>query len=350
MKFTQALLSGIIAAAISIGAAGAAFADTIGNEPSLISSLAAENPRDSKGLPIPSTETVLKQVEYNGKAKFKANTCYFIKSGASVTINSNKTLPASSMIVVENGGKLTLNKGAKLYAKGAVIVHSNAKLVINGQMIVKSTSALVVNGNLSVTAKGKLSVYGTAQISEGGKMNANGKITVSSGRILSLGEVKAPNGKAVKFTQLEVGANPLYIAEEYSDYLAKDIVVSGIFDDSLEITDQAEKLTLLRSFESVLYKYDGEFDGVDWGELNPRAQMIIYMCKCRPACECCETRPIYANYYSWNGIIRNYAENDDMESSSGIFYCSALGSVDVSLFALVDPNSDSYIRAEEFAS
>lgn len=350
MKFIQILLSGVIAAAISIGAAGAAFADDIGSEPNPISALATENPRDSYGRPVPNTETVLKQVEYNGRTKFKANTCYFIQSGASVTINSSKTLPASSMIVVENGGKLTVKKGAKLYAKGAVVVHSNAKLAINGQMIVKTSSALVVNGTLSVSAKGKLSVYGMVQISEGGKMSANGNVALSGGNIFSIGEVEAAGGKTLKYTQLDAGTDPLYIAEEYSDYLTKDISISGIFDDTMEITDDKQKLTLLRSFESVLYKLDSEFDAIDWGELNPRAEMIIYPCKCRPVCECCGERPIYGEYYSWNGIIRNYAENDDMETARGTFYCSVLGSVDVELFALVDPNSDSYIRADEFAA
>lgn len=348
MKFTRLLFSGIIAAAISIGAAAAAFADDIGSEPNPISTLAAENPRDSRGLPIPTTETVLKQVEYNGKTKFKANTCYFIKSGASVTINSSKTLPASSMIVVENGGKLTLSKGAKLYAKGAVIVHSSAKLAVNGQMTVKSTSALVVNGKMSVAAKGKLNVYGTVQISEGGTMTANGKTKLSGGTILCYGEIKAPSGSAIKYTQLDEGTNPLYIVGEYSDYLSKDIAISGIFDDSLEISDPDEKLTMLRSFESVLYKYDGEFEGVDWGELNPRAQMVIYMCQCRPSCKCCNQSPIYANYYNWNGIITDLTDGEDFETSNGTFYCSVLGSVDVELFALVDPNSDAYSRAEEF--
>lgn len=342
----------MLALVMAASCAAAAAADEITHEAAL-SALAGESrERDSEGLPVPTSAAVLKQSEWNGKSKLKANTCYFIKSGTSVTVSAGKTLPASSMIVVENGGKLTVKQGAKLYVKGALIIHSGAKLTLNGQAVVKAGGTCVANGTLFVGAKGRLSVSGDMQVSAGGMLSVKGRAAAAgSGRILSFGEVKKLSGGSVgAFTQFKADDKPLYIAEEYSSYLKKDIVIVGAFDDSAEITDSAEKLTLLRSFESVLYKYDGEFSGVDMFALNPYATMTIFKCKCRYDCECCDSAPaIYGELYNWNGKIIDPSDADDPEYMDGTFYCAVLGAADKELFALVDPESESYIRADELA-
>lgn len=352
MKLKSIIFSGILALAMTASCALTAAADDVTHEAEL-SALAGEmHERDSEGLPVAAASTVLKQREWDGKSKLKANTCYFIKDGASVTVNAGKTLPASSMIVVENGGKLTIKHGAKLVVKGALIVHSSAKLTVNGQAVIKSKAACVANGTVFVGAKGKLPVYGDLQVSAGGMLSAKGRAAAGKGgRILSFGDVKKLAGGYVSaYTQFKADEKPLYIANEYSGYLKKDMEISGVFDDSMEITEDADKLELLRSFESVLYKYDGEFAGVDSFALNPRAIMTIFMCKCRYSCECCDgPHAISGCLYGWNGIIVDRSDAGDGETENGSFYCSVLGAADLGLFAPVDPDSEEYIRAGEFA-
>lgn len=58
------------------------------------------------------------------------------------------------------------------------------------------------------------------------------------------------------------GEIPLYVAEEYSDYSDNDIIIGSILDNEVTLEDRAEKQKIIRSFESVLYKYDGEFKDV----------------------------------------------------------------------------------------
>lgn len=347
MKLKSIVFSGILALAMTAGCALTAVAADVTHEAEL-SALAGEtHERDSEGLPVPAASTVLKRKEWDGKTKLKANTCYFIKDGASVTVSAGKTLPASSMIVVENGGKLTVKQGAKLVVKGALIVHSNAKLTVNGQAVIKSKAACVANGTVFVGAKGRLSVYGDLQVSAGGMLSVKGRAAAGKGgRILSFGDVKKPAGGYVSaYTQFKADEKPLYIANEYSIYLDKDMEISGVFDDCVEITEDAEKLDLLRSFESVLYKYDGEFSGVDSFALNPRAIMTIFMCKCRYNCECCEgPHAISGCLYGWNGVIVDRSDAGDGETENGTFYCSVLGAADLGLFGSVDPEGEGYVR------
>lgn len=347
VKFGRIIISGLLAFMMAASSAVAVSAETVSHETEL-SALAGEpNARDREGLPVVDKAAVLAQKEWNGKTKLRANTCYFIGSGASVTVNTSKTLPESSMIVVENGGKLTVNKGAKLYAKGAVIVHSNAKLTVSGQAFIKSTGACVVNGDLYVGASGRLTVYSNLQVSAGGMLSARGRVSVGGkGKILGFGNVnKLKGGYVAQYTRFDAEEKPLYIAEEYSAYADKDIVITGVFDDSMEITDPAEKLKFLRSFESILYKYDGAFNGIDVFTLNPRANMTIFMCKCHFDCECCQKPAICCPLYNWNGRIVDRAEDGNPELEKGTFYCAVLGSADAGLFAPVDPSADVPLRA-----
>ena len=282
--------------------------------------------RTEEGLPIIGNGTVLTQREWNGKTKLKANSCYFINKA--VTVTENMTLPESSMIVIENGGKLTVNSGNTLYAKGAVIVHSRAVLWVKGVVYVKSTSVFVINGKLAVGSSGYVGVYGDMQISDSGSLNVKGRTIIKKdGKILCYGTVSKRSKNAVmpKYSKI-TDENPMYIAEEYSDYLNNDLTMVGVFDDEYTVTQKSEKLKLLRTFESVLYKYDGEFCNVSWWILNPWCSLIVS-----------ESENIYAYVNSWNGIVCNVTDDDELESSKGVFYSAALGRIDKSLFASVDP-------------
>ncbi len=290
------------------------------------------NERNSEGIPIVSCDTVLKQREWNGKARLLSDTCYFVDSPVIVT--SNNTLPENSMIVIENGGKLTVNENVKLYVKGVVVVHSKANLIINGQVILKSTSAGVINGRLLIGGKGRFSAYGNLQISEGGIMGVKGRAAVhENGAVLNYGTIKKMSSSAVvpNDTKDLHGEIPLYVAEEYSDYLDNNITICSVIDDDgLTIKDKATKQKLIRSFESVLYKYDGEFKDVSVFILNH----LFYM---RIAIDNNVRNDIYAGMNAWNCIAYYEWDEDGFETAKGRFYSSVLGKVDTSLFAEVAP-------------
>ncbi len=297
------------------------------------------NERNEYGMPIVSCDTVLKQKEWNGKTRLKPDTCYFIDKPVSVT--ANNTLPEGSMIVVENGGKLTVKENVKLYVKGGVIVHSKASLVVKGRVILKSTSVSVINGGMTIGGKGRVSIYGNLQISQGGVMSVSGKAAVhNNGVVLSCGTIEKKSKAAAvpEYTEYGQDEMPLYYAEEYSDHLSCPVLMYSMVDDcGHAVMDNVEKLTLLRSFESVLYKYDGEFTAVSWWDLNPSFELRIPID---------EDTDIYAvaNYH--NCLPLNVTESKEIESSDGTFYSSILGKVDFSLFAIVDPDSPNFIHGE----
>lgn len=290
------------------------------------------NERDSEGMPIVSCDTILKQEEWDGKARLKPETCYFVDSP--VVVTANNILPESSMIVIENNGKLTVKENVKFNVKGAVIVHSKANLVIDGRVILKSASASVINGRLLIGGKGRVSVYGDLQISEEGIMGVKGRVAVhKNGAVLNYGAIKKMSSSAVfpDDTKDLHGEIPLYVAEEYSDYLDNNITICSVIDDDgLTLKDKATKQKLIRSFESVVYKYDGEFKDVSVFILNH----LFYM---RIALDNDVRNDIYAGMNAWNCIAYYEWDEDGFETAKGRFYSSVLGKVDTSLFAEVDP-------------
>lgn len=296
------------------------------------------NERDGEGMPIVSCDTVLKQREWDGKARLRSDSCYFVDSP--VVVTADNKLPANSMIVVENGGKLTVSEDVKLYVGGVVIVHSKASLVIDGRVILKSASAAVINGRLLIGGEGRLSVYGSVQISEGGVMGVKGRAAVhKNGAVLNYGTIKKMSSSAVVpgETKDAHGEIPLYVAEEYSDYLDNDIIIGSIMDNEVTLKDRAEKQKIIRSFESVLYRYDGEFKDVSVFILKYYYYMKIRLDDDRQ-------NDIWAGIYSRNCLAPHEWDEDGFETAKGRFYSSVLGKVDTSLFDAVDP--DRYIAIE----
>lgn len=301
---------------------------------------AAFSARDNEGLPAPTETCVLKQAEWNGKKQLKANTCYFVNKAVKVT--ANNTLPKSSMIVVENSGSLTVAKNTKLYISGDVVVHSKAKLTSYGELVLKSTSVCVVNGKLAVPASGKVSIYGDVQISRNGIMNIKGRVkTLNNGEALNYGIINKKSASAlIPDTTALTDSRELYLAEEYSDYIASDIIIYSWYDEiGANITDASEKLKLIRSFESILYKFDGDFSSIDCWSLNPSFDMYMYP-------NSGSKNHAYARMTT-NGWLSFAAENsDDPELVDSWFYIAIKGKGNAELFAKVDPNSPLYIHAE----
>jgi len=332
MRYSKRIVSGLFAAfLLFLGAFSAsAFAETA-NE---------YNERDIIGMPIVSCDTVLKQKEWNGKSRLRSNTCYFVDK--TVYVTENKTLPDNSMIIVENHGKLVLNENVNLYIKGKVVVHSKADLAVNGWLILKSGSASVINGKLLIGGKGRASIYGEVQVSKGGTIGIKGRAAIhNNGVVLNYGTIKKMSDSAVVPDITECGDDEpqRYIAEEYSDYLDNKMTIYSWYDDiGLEIKEQAEKLKLIRSFESVLYKYDGEFSGMSIFVLNSKFRIVI-------AAGGKAEDKVWASMYSSNCLVQN-REEDGFETEKGCFYSSVLGKVDENLFAKIDPESPLYVHSE----
>lgn len=126
------------------------------------------------------------------------------------------------------------------------------------------------------------------------------------------------------------GEIPLYVAEEYSDYSDNDIIIGSILDNEVTLEDRAEKQKIIRSFESVLYKYDGEFKDVS-------VFILKYYYYMRIRLDDDWHNDIWAGMYSWNCIAPHEWDEDGFETAKGRFYSSVLGKVDASLFVEVDP-------------
>lgn len=303
----------------------------------------------SMGFPETGETIVLKQQEWDGKTRLKANTCYFVNSRVAVT--SNNTLPENSMLVVENGGKLVIGSQAALYIRGVVAVHSNAMLQVNGTLILNSPSVSIINGSAVVNQTGKISVYGKAQISPSGKLQVSGQVkTFNKGTIDNYGKVRRTYDKAfvsacVKHSVKDV---PTYYVEELSDYISNTASISGPFDTVLDITDLAEKTKLIRSFEAVLFKYSDDycFDiSEDAGSFHVVPQYTLYFLNKG------ETKFTYDNFTAftgmfngWNGTTVNRTENDYY--SEGSFYTAKLGKADIGLFSKVNPESQNFSGKE----
>ncbi len=306
------------------------------------------NDRNSEGLPIVSEHPVLKQKEWNGKSSFKENTCYFVSR--EITMTGSRTLPESSMLVVENGGKLIVDDKAKLYVKGAIAIHSKGRLTNNGYIVLKSTSVCVINGKMMVNNSGSAAVYGDVQVSKTGIFAVKGSAAVyKNGRIFNFGMVRQmrPDAAMPEYIDHSPDDNPIYIAEEYSDYLDYDMTISYIYGVGLELVvdDLTEKRELIRSFESIVYKYDGDFAmGAPFGLNSIYSMRICDLDNCYWAYGQWVGDSIdYGVIRSWNGtLIFSNTWDEELSAATGAFYSSVLGKADESLFAKVNPDSPEY--------
>lgn len=284
------------------------------------------------GTPVPTQTTVLKQKEWNGKSSLKSNTCYFIDE--EVTVSKNRTLPESSMIVVENSGKLIIPEGKRLNVSGALVIHTFANLEVGGSLNIKSTSVFVLGGDANILNSGKLNVYGFMQVSKGGHLNIDGKVIVSNnGAVDAFGIVNLSEQTPVfKYTQKQGDDKQLYMVNECSSYVDGDIKIVGVFDAEKEI--KKDKLKYLRTFEAALYKYNGGFY-FDFA-IHDEFTFFAEYAHLEVSNTSYDPRGKHFTIYSWNGDFKNIENGPQSSYVSGSFYSIVLGKPDIGLFAEVD--------------
>lgn len=278
--------------------------------------------------PEKTDTSVLKIRNWNGKSALKSNTCYFIED--KVTVNKTIVIPESSMLVIRNGALLRIEKDAKLYVKGAVVIHSEGKLNIadNGNIILKSTSVMVNNGTLAISKGGKLLNYGYLQSQ--GVISLKGSLkTLKNGTLACTDIVKKSTSAVLSGEQSDIDKRPLYMVQELEVYEGQKLSLSNEYTgDSSVISDKASVKKLLLSFESVLYMYAGEMG------LNPNEMVVDVTIDYgyRQYAEISGQYIIICGISAWDGMPIIEKADLDNEELSGCFYQKVLGKSDEELF------------------
>ncbi len=310
-----------------------------------ISGYAAENSivdydyRFDEGIPAPIKTEQLKISDWDGKAKLKKNTCYFVEN--SITVSKTFTLPESSMLIIKNNACLKLAKNGKLLVSGTLAIHEGAKINVRsgGSLIVKSTSVGVVNGTLAVSSGGYTGVYGYLQCS--GDINLKGKLY-----ILKQGTVSCEQAINVKSRGAKLKGEPdLMLLDERPRYMINELTAANDPKNSVWlysfltgngefVADKDDKKALVRGFESVLYEYAGEVDMPD--KYIPEEYNMDLQLKLVAQIVNTQTEDEIARYgvSFWNGTF--FSTYDSIDDVKGYCYSVIKGRPDEKIFAGLD--------------
>lgn len=212
--------------------------------------------RDKNGIPM-VTATELKPFDilsFSGKYDLFENSCYFAEK--TMVLKRDITVPESSMLVVRNGINLKIGAGVTLTVNGTLAVHSGSKLnVMKGGSLVLGDSSVSVISTLAVSRGGNALAEGYAQCAS---VNVKGALNVSEGGTLTYEKNKIySGGKASGITKAE-GA-PRYVVWELDAAAENDIKLTDTRSgQDMICNDVQSKRDVIRSFESVLYRYNGK--------------------------------------------------------------------------------------------
>lgn len=122
------------------------------------------------------------EADWNGRTKLAENTVYYVDKEVKLTIT--RTLPESSLLVIRDGGKLTVEKGAALYIRGCLGVGERGILEVDGKLVLNSTGVTGVNGSIYAAEGCEVKVYGDAYIYRDGLFSVSGSVKVLNRGVL----------------------------------------------------------------------------------------------------------------------------------------------------------------------
>lgn len=211
--------------------------------------------RDKNGIPMALGGEPLDILSFSGKYDLLEKSCYFAEK--TMVLERDLTLPESSMLVVRDGINLKVGAGVTLTINGTLAVHSGSKLNVmkGGNLVLGESSVAVVNGTLAVSRGGSAFAEGYAQCAN---VNVKGALGVSEGGTLTYENRKIySGGRADGITKAEEA--PRYMVWELDAASDNDIKMTDTrIGLELICDDVLSKRDVVRSFESILYEYNGE--------------------------------------------------------------------------------------------
>lgn len=123
--------------------------------------------------------------KWDGVSKLKSGKKYRISE--KMTVLSDFTVPKNTMLVVQKGGKLTVDAGAKVTVKGTLIVNKGATLTLNGSLDLKKNKTLTCYGKLKLGKKSQLTLNGELDLRDTGTISGTPKkVTVGTDSLIRL--------------------------------------------------------------------------------------------------------------------------------------------------------------------
>lgn len=123
--------------------------------------------------------------KWDGVSKLKSGKKYRVSEA--LTVSSDFTVPANTMLVVQKGGKLTVDAGAKVTVKGTLIVNKGATLTLNGSLNLKKGKTLTCYGKMKLGKTAKLTLNGEFDLRDTGTLSGSPKsVTVGTDSLIRL--------------------------------------------------------------------------------------------------------------------------------------------------------------------
>lgn len=116
--------------------------------------------------------------KWDGVSKLKSGKKYRISE--KLTVSSDFTVPKNTMLVVQKGGNLTVDAGAKVTVKGTLIVNKGATLTLNGSLNLKKDKTLTCYGKLKLGKKSQLTLNGELDLRDTGTISGTPKKVTAS--------------------------------------------------------------------------------------------------------------------------------------------------------------------------
>jgi hypothetical protein len=138
----------------------------------------------------PVSETV-----WNGADKMAADTVYVVTDNLLMT--ANRVIPASSMLVIKEGGSLTVIDGATLYCEGTLGVEYSAVLNLKaGRLVLNSGGTAGVGGSVYVDEESEAKIYSDFMVYMGGTVILSGQMSaINNGCIYQRDSIRTFGGK-----------------------------------------------------------------------------------------------------------------------------------------------------------
>jgi len=136
---------------------------------------------------------------WNGKTSLKENTVYYVDK--KITISVTRVIPASSMLVVKDGGYINISSKGALYSRGYFGIEEGGivDLAKGSKLVLNTGSRNGLNGNLYVGEGTELKIYSALYIYNNGLLMISGAArTYNKGALYYVNSVRTFNGGSFK--------------------------------------------------------------------------------------------------------------------------------------------------------